>query len=636
MAANTLGNRFRFAILLFLTALHGQHAVATVEGPDPIPLAARGSDVVTIDATMPGNPSPQWVGGFNYAFFKNRLIYFNQDGRLYSQALSTGANSDVREIVYADGSLPRPSSTAARFRVLDDTLMVQSPRIASSGEAEQRTYRLDFSADTTAVASHIPSANFNAVKHEGYFYTVESRVATGERLSGCYATGYSYDAIMRSSNSSIADAQEIFFGGTRSCRRVRSMHSSRLGLLVTTVTSQPARFTGSLGDAVYRITEIEVVPGGVDQAMSGITATQPLPGGDEQVFDQGSPPYAINLSPFALGSSLFFERQIANYNPYAIGDPNEPAQPMYRTYRYDTTNDSQNQLDFKVESGWKRYGGAIYWVGKNSDGRQSLFRLVDENADREEMMLSPNRPAENDGGITLLGVYGNLLLFFADTGHGQDLHYLARDGQTAVPLYLDAHTVATARLFRGEGQQVVFLAQDAAQLKWSFFRIGMTPKPEDPVDPIVDPGTDPATPMLEPQTDSGVEVIVAALKVQLTFDGVPSLLLPGVAKSVDAKVKVMCEFENTGSTALTDIEFLMKWQKNSGKKRMKRARVSDSCSRSSVLAGERVSCTQNWKVRPGTRKYVCAVSATRSSTGLRQKDAVKGFVNGLITVTEDY
>jgi len=337
-----------------------------------------------------------------------------------------------------------------------------------------------------------------------------------------------------------------------------------------------------------------------------------------QKFNLGYTPYGITGDPLVLGSRIYFRQQTANYNPYAIGDPSEPAQPVYEWFRYDTATDETLKLDYGIGRDHIVFNGIAYWVA-NSEGRKALFRFRGDGTPPAAMQLSPNQPLDASNEIKLLGVHAGRLVFKADTGNGMDLHYLASDGETAIPLYVDQQAMGSATKFRSEGDELVFvwrlpnLSNDGLPLL-SFYRVSFA----DADDTTNGSGAD-------PNVGSGA----GGGKVSLTFDDEPAASArPGTSVVVGNKVNVRCEFTNNTDTAVTDVEFKLKFQKRSDKNRMRRLKAAGQCGRSAVSPGESVACTHQWKVHPGVRKYVCVVTTGSERGSDRTKTATTGYAQG--------
>lgn len=599
MAAFKRGSVLPLAVILVVTGWFGSTINTTASASERIPIRAA--------SAAPGDTAYTSIPEFlDYALFGGRLIYFSTTGILYSQEFPDSPTGELQVVFFDDAASPQDlANTKPSFKVLDGRLIFQATRIDTSGQPARRTYRLDLEGRAPGVARLSPNISFDAVEHEDYLYGVRS-VLTSElaHYPPCRLSSENLNTITRRPGVLPSDfVEDINYDGVMRCQRVLSMQSTPLGLLVSSRFAPIPRFTGGSFGELHLLADIQSAPAGINPSFWISPSTE--------IADLGLSPIETTGNPFVLGDSIYFDKQYSPWDPYFPGHPmfQEPGYPSYRMDRYNTSTGETEELDYRVPVDRVIYNNAAYWVD-TFGGEQVLFRLRADASGPEPMQLSPNAPSGASNTLRIIGVHGDRLLFVADSGNGPDLHYLANDGETAMPLYVGEEVMATATQFRSDGDDLIFLSMLEPVGAWFFFHVRLN-QPDKAV-----PGSG------EPTTD----IASGKVKVSLTFDGKTEASRPGVKFAKGEQVEVLCEVVNDTPDVLTDVEIRLKWQRYRGQSRMERVDVGGQCSGLTLGPGERARCSHAWKVRRGSREHGCAAATTRAGRSYREKTSATAYV----------
>jgi len=340
----------------------------------------------------------------------------------------------------------------------------------------------------------------------------------------------------------------------------------------------------------------------------------------------GSNPGYPDIGPFPVlpdvGSDLF-QVELYRYDP-ASGE-----KIYYDLYSVSTEQAREfnlNNINTRFGSSDPRFfavaNGVLYFQASRTDGftffgetreNSELYRMTSADALPELISLNPNESSA----AAPLGEYLGRLWLLADTGTGVDLHYLAQDGVSAVPLGVGEVVAKSARGFIEYEDRLIFTAQ-GEDGRWATYAATINGRVPDK--PDTPDGKKPKKPAPSPPSPKG-----KTLETTLTVDSRSERERPGFRAAAGSVVSVRCDVTNQSTRAIHSVKTSLGNQRATGSN--KDRKTIRSC-RSAVLEpGDTTICRRSIRLQKGKRKFQCISQArTQGGTRLRSRDAA--FTHG--------
>ncbi len=294
----------------------------------------------------------------------------------------------------------------------------------------------------------------------------------------------------------------------------------------------------------------------------------------------------------------------------------DPATSDKRVYEINplTTDRGTGSVDIELSRSSPKHfavaNGVLYFQAAADGENFELYRMTSAQAEPEALLLNPNGPS----GAKPLGQYLNRLWFAADTGAGLDIHYLADDGVSAVPLGVGAAIANSARYFTQFNDQLIFSATTAVpgpygtwgpKTRWGTYVVSID-QPE-PCNTKVCSCGNSGKPNKSPCRNE--------LRPRLTLNNAQYAKRPGLVARPGTRINIRCDVTNDSQQSLDAIHIAINDQH--GQRSRSKSRSIGVCKRTAVAPGQSVRCRRTIRARKGIHKYSCVSRAvTRSGSRL--------------------